>query len=88
MRSAFDGLLQILEHDNAGSFSEHEAIAIRAERLARALGRVVLGRQDSHFLPRIHHDRGDRSISAARDHSIGVTITNQVKRLSNGVCAR
>ena len=66
-RAARLRVFELLEHQRAGAFADHEAVAVAIERARRLLGRVVAraGREQG-----VEHRRFARAqlFGAARDH--------------------
>ena len=87
-RAAPSGVLELLEHQDAGALADHEAVAVEVERPARALGLGVAGRHRPHRVEPADPEDRDRGLGAAGDHAVGVAVADRAHRLADRVRAR
>ena len=80
------GMLQGLQHQGAGSFTEDESIAVDVERSRRHFRLLISGRQRLHGAEssdaRLHHGR----FGSTRHHGIGLAIPYGIEGVDDGVC--
>ena len=75
-RAARLGVFEFFEHDDAGAFAEHKAIALFIERARCALGVVVARRQRAHVGEAGHAQRRHRRFGTASEHHVRVAVLN------------
>src|SRR5665213_2308966 len=86
--AALLGVLQFLEHDDAGAFAHDEAVAFLILRSRGALRLVVeIGRQGARRREACQADAADRRLGATRDHHVGVVPDDEPRRITDGVRA-
>ena len=81
-------VLQFLEHNDARALTENEPVTLRVEGPRCALGIVVPRRDGLHVGEPTQSHLADRGLSSARDHDVGVSHTNRLKRDTDGVRSR
>ena len=82
------GVLERLEHDDAGAFTHDEAIAVLVVG-TRGLGGLVveMGCERAAGREAGHGDTADRALGAASDHDIGIIKRNQARCIADSMRA-
>ena len=81
------GVLELLQHQDAGAFAEDEAVAALVERSRGALGVVVAGGERAHRGESADERFVDAGLGAAGDHHVGVAAPDRLGCLADGVAA-
>ena len=82
------GVLELLEHDDAGAFAHDEAVAVLVIGARRLLGPIVeAGRQRAAGGEAGDRDAADRRFGAAGDHHVGIAQRDQPRGVADGVRA-
>ena len=86
LRTTALGVLERLEHHDAGALAHHKAVAILVVGARGALRRVVeAGRQRAAGNEARHADARDRRFRAARHHHVGVAERDQPRGVADGM---
>ena len=84
-RVACLGVLEGLEHDDAGAFAHDEAVAPGVEWPGGVLGIVVAPAHGPHAVEAAHGDGVDGGLGAAGEHDVGVAHDEGAPCLADGV---
>src|SRR5262249_12318415 len=76
--AAVAGVLQLFEHEHAGTFTEHEAVALQVKGPRSLFGGIVAGGQGREKIEPCHTKGIDHAMGAAGEHDIGVAVANQL----------
>ena len=85
VRAASLRVLQLLEHQHAGAFTDDEAVAVDVERPRRALGIFVVRAQRARGGEPGNADRADRRLAAAGEHDVGRAVADEPPAVADGV---
>ena len=82
------GMLELLEHDDAGTFAHHEAVAVLVIGARGLLGIIVeLGGQRLARDEAADADAADRRFGTARHHDVGIIERDEARRVADGMRA-
>ena len=84
-------MVERFDDEHPSALGRDEAIALRVEGTARALGWIVVGRECFHHLERREAELGEPRFGAAGDHDVGAPAADHLERFAHGVggrCAR
>ena len=87
LRAAPLRVLVLLEHQHAGAFAEHEAVAVLVPGTRGGRRIVVARRQRARRGEAADAERRDRRFGAAGDHHVGVAVLDQPAGLADAVQA-
>ena len=80
------GVLQLLEHQHAGAFAEHEAVAVAVERPAGALADRRSARDRARMVAKPLMPMGvSGGLGAAGDHHVGLVVLDGLEGVADGV---
>ena len=72
------GVVEAFEHQRAGAFRHHEAVAVLGERLGRCLRRIVRGRQRRQQREADQRLRIDRAVGADAQRGLGFAAPDRL----------
>ena len=88
LRAARLGVLELLEHDDAGAAGDDEAVAVLVVGAAGLLGRVVeLRRHGAHGIEQ-HRQRPVELLAAAGEHDVLLAPLDELGGVADAVCGR
>ena len=83
--AAFFGVFVFFQHQHAGTFTHHEAVAVFIPRAGSSGGIVITGRQRLHGGKTAHAEHTHRAFSTAGHHHVGIAILNHAGSIADTV---
>ena len=81
--AARPGVFEFLEHQHAGTFAEHEAVAVQIEGAAGTSGIIIVGGEGCQQAEASDTEGVDHAVGPPGEHDVDVSASDQLGRFTN-----